>query len=147
MYCHDVATALELLKFVKQIPAGEEKTSTVLSIDWKTVDVHAERVAKSKTRIKIDAESLRWTPLLTPTVNPFRDEKSDAEKDTSLTETADIIVPMPEKIIIETHQGVKMRRGKKRKYSSTPKAPKTPKVPFNYLKQVCICFINYAYFC
>lgn len=134
MYCHDVATALELLKFIKQIPAGDEKTSTVLSIDWKTVDVHAERVAKSKTRIQIDAESLRWTPLLTPTVNPFRDEKSDAEKDTSLTETADIIVPMPEKIIIETHQGVKMRRGKKRKYSSTPKAPKTPKVPFNYLK-------------
>lgn len=127
MYCHDIATALQLLGFVKDVPDGAE-TKPVVCVDWKKVDVYAERVTKSKTRIHIDPECLRWTPLLTPTVNPFREDKSDAEKDASLNETADIVVPAPEKIIIETQQGVKLKKGRKRKISATvPKAPKTPK--------------------
>lgn len=125
MYCHDVATALQLLGFVRQETTDKGEQS-VLSIDWKKVDAHAERVKNSKTRIYIDPECLRWTPLLTNAVNPFRDDKSDTEKDSSIQETADIIVPQPEKIILET-PGVKLKRGKKRKISYVPKTPKTPK--------------------
>lgn len=123
MYCHDIATALQALGFVKF-----KDGKATLCIDWEKVDAHGERVAKSKTRIPIDPECLRWTPLLTPTVNPFREEKSDGEKETETpTETADIIVPVPEKIIIETQRGVKMRKGRKRKISNTRRTPKTPR--------------------
>lgn len=130
MYCHDIALALQLLGFIKDIP-DDTDTKPVISVDWKKVDLHAERVAKSKTRIHIDSECLRWTPLLTPTVNPFREDKSDTEKDTSVNETADIVVPVPEKIIIET-PGVKLKKGRKRKISAT--IPKTPKTPKNEIK-------------
>ncbi|KAL3273212.1 hypothetical protein HHI36_014668 [Cryptolaemus montrouzieri] len=124
MYCHDVATALHLLGFVRS-EESEKGVQSVLSIDWKKVDTHAERVRNSKTRIYIDPECLRWTPLLTNAVNPFRD-KSDSERDNSIQETADIVVPQPEKIILET-PGVKLKRGKKRRMTYTPKTPKIPK--------------------
>ncbi|RZC35805.1 histone acetyltransferase KAT6B [Asbolus verrucosus] len=126
MYCHDIALALQLLGFVRCVP-GDSGRKVVLCVDWSKIDNHAERVAKSKTRIKIDVECLRWTPLLTPTVNPFREEKSDGEKDSVTTETADIVVPQPEKIIIETQQGVKLKKGRKRKITATPKTPKASK--------------------
>lgn len=126
MYCHDVATALQLLNFIKYVPS-ETGPKLVLSVKWDKVQTHMDKVAKSKTRIPIDTECLRWTPLLTPTVNPFREDNSDNEKDASLTETADIVVPLPEKIIIETQQGVKMKKGRKRKISTTPKTTRTPK--------------------
>ncbi|XP_018321761.1 histone acetyltransferase KAT6B isoform X1 [Agrilus planipennis] len=127
MYCHDIAMALQLLGFIRTAP-GDNGPKAVLDIDWKRVSQHAEKVAKSKTRIPIDHECLRWTPLLTPTVNPFREDKSDNEKQSSFSEpTADIVVPVPEKIIIETQTGVKMKKGKKRKTVTTPRVPKTPK--------------------
>jgi histone acetyltransferase MYST4 len=126
MYCHDVALALQLLGFVRCV-STESGKKAVLCVDWSKVDSHAERVSKSKTRIKIDVECLRWTPLLTPTVNPFREEKSDGEKELTPAETADIVVPQPEKIIIETQQGVKLKKGRKRKISSAPKTPKASK--------------------
>lgn len=126
MYCHDIALALQLLGFVR-CTSTETDRKVVLSIDWSKVDSHAERVSKSKTRIKIDPECLRWTPLLTSTVNPFREEKSDGEKETTPVETADIVIPQPEKIIIETQQGVKLKKGRKRKISTAPKTPKVAK--------------------
>lgn len=126
MYCHDVATALQLLDFV-QIASTETGPKCIFNIDWKKVDAHAEKVAKSKTRIYIDHECLRWTPLLTPTVNPFREEKSDGEKDisqTAIVETADIVVPPPDKIIIETQQGVKLKRGGRKRKISVKRTPR-----------------------
>lgn len=124
MYCQDIALALQLLGFMKYIPNDDATNKAVISVDWEKVDRHADRVAKSKTRKHIDHECLRWTPLVPSAVNPFREPKSDDEKDTSGEPTADIIVPMPEKIIIET-PGVKLKRGKKRKISTAP--PRTPK--------------------
>lgn len=126
MYCHDIAKAVELLNFIHFIPTDDGMSRPVVKIDWKRVDAHAEKVKKSKYRIWIDPECLRWTPLLTSTINPFREEKSDGEKDSSMQETADIVVPQPEKIIIET-PGVKLKRGKKRKMSYTARTPKTLK--------------------
>nr|WOK84103.1 acetyltransferase [Colaphellus bowringi] len=125
MYCHDIALTLQMLGFIKYIPEDEE-FKPVIYVDWAKVDSHNEKVLKSKTRIPIDYECLRWTPLVTTATNPFWEPKSDEEKDKSLKETADIVVPMPEKIIIETQQGVKLKRGKKRKISLslTPKSSK-----------------------
>lgn len=126
MYCHDIATALQLLSFVR-ILSTESGLKCALCINWSKVDAHAEKVAKSKTRIYIDHECLRWTPLLTPIVNPFREEKSDGEKDTSggvVMETADIVVPPPDKIIIETQQGVKLKRGGRKRKISAARTPR-----------------------
>ncbi|XP_019865415.1 histone acetyltransferase KAT6A isoform X2 [Aethina tumida] len=120
MYCQDISLALQLLNFIKYIPT-DGGMKPVLIVDWAVVDKHAERVAKSKTRLYIDHECLRWTPLLTTSVNPFRE--SDTEKENSIT--ADIVVPVPEKIIIESQPGVKLKRGKKRRISTAP--PRTPK--------------------
>lgn len=129
MYCQDIALALQLLGFIKLIPNEDGTNRAVISVDWEKVEKHAEKVAKSKTRIPIDHECLRWTPLVPAAVNPFREPKSDEEKDTGIEPTADIVVPIPEKIIIETQQGVKLKRGKKRKISTAPpRTPKTPKV-------------------
>ncbi|KAG5878598.1 hypothetical protein JTB14_004896 [Gonioctena quinquepunctata] len=128
MYCHDVSLTLQMLGFIKYIPV-EDELKPVICIDWAKVDSHIEKVSQSKTRIPIDYECLRWTPLVAASVNPFWEPRSDEEKDGSLKDTADIIVPMPEKIIIETQQGVKLRRGKKRKISSAlPRTPKNPKI-------------------
>ncbi|KAF5306278.1 hypothetical protein FQA39_LY08976 [Lamprigera yunnana] len=125
MYCQDIAIALHQLDFIKSI-SSERGLMATLSIDWDKVNSHAERVAKSKSRIPIDHECLRWTPLLTTSINPFREDKSDEDKDRSLMETTDIMA-VPEKIIIETQQGVKMKKGRKRKTTSTVKSIKTPK--------------------
>lgn len=128
MYCQDIGLALQLLGFIKYVTNEEGSSKSIISVDWVKVDKHAERVAKSKTRISIDHECLRWTPLVPSAVNPFREPKSDEDKELNPEATADIVVPMPEKIIIETQQGVKLKRGKKRKISTAPpRALKTPK--------------------
>ncbi|XP_074040879.1 histone acetyltransferase enoki mushroom isoform X2 [Leptinotarsa decemlineata] len=124
MYSHDISLTLQMLGFVKYIPDGDE-IKPIICVDWAKVDSHYEKISKSKTRIPIDYECLRWTPLVAAAVNPFFEPRSDEEKDSSLKETADIVVPVPEKIIIETQQGVKMRRGRKRKISTA--LPRTPK--------------------
>lgn len=89
------------------------------NIDWAKVSAHADRISKSKTRIHIDPECLRWTPLITPTINPFR---ADSDLDTSTEKTEknsgdekEIIEPV--KIIQEVIQPVKIkgRRGRKPK--------------------------------
>nr|CAI5860554.1 unnamed protein product [Callosobruchus analis] len=132
MYCHDIALALQLLGFIKYVQT-DDGPKPVISVDWSKVDAHAERVSKSKTRILIDYECLRWTPLVTAAAGPiWAERKSDDDKEQVKVETADIVVPVPEKIIIETQQGVKLKRGKKRKVISTapPRTPKlTPKTP------------------
>lgn len=68
LFSHDIATTLQLLGMVKTDDNGE----ILVIVDWDVVDKHAERVANSKTRIEIDAESLRWTPLIATVINPFR---------------------------------------------------------------------------
>ncbi|XP_060523220.1 histone acetyltransferase KAT6A-like isoform X2 [Cylas formicarius] len=127
MYCQDIALAFQLLNFISYVSTDEGGVAPAISVDWAKVDAHADRVAKSKTRIYIDQECLRWTPLLTNAANQFREDKSDAEKEESI-ETADVITA-PEKIIIENTQGVKLKRGKKRKVVvAATRTPKTPKV-------------------
>lgn len=118
MYCHDIALAFQLLGFVRYVPA-ETGPKATLVIDWKKVDTHMERVLKSTTRIPIDKECLRWTPLLTPTVNPFRlEEKSEDASVDSIIESPrlDIASIKEAEALNRSKNGVKiMRRGRKRK--------------------------------
>lgn len=58
-----------MLGMVLEGPDGEVQ----LSVDWDVVDAHMKRIARSKTRIEIDPECLRWTPLISSIANPFRE--------------------------------------------------------------------------
>ncbi|XP_021960551.1 uncharacterized protein LOC110856375 isoform X2 [Folsomia candida] len=65
----DVATALQLLNFLKRIPDAMNATPSkgvklCICVDWKLVESHGARVSASKSRIKIDRDALRWTPLV-----------------------------------------------------------------------------------
>ncbi|XP_050308446.1 histone acetyltransferase KAT6A [Anthonomus grandis grandis] len=110
MYCQDIALALQLLGFIQC-----EGSAIKVKVDWKKVDLHAERVKKSKTRIHIDVECLRWKPLLSNAASLLKEERSDEENENPQVEVAANIPTAPEKIIIENTQGVKLKRGKKRK--------------------------------
>lgn len=117
MYCQDISLAFQLLGFIKLVQI-DEGNKPIICVDWEKVDNHMAKVNKSITRIPIDHECLRWTPLVTQSVAQLIEPRSD--EDASPKETANIVVPMPEKIIIETPAGVKLKRGKKRKISTTP---------------------------
>lgn len=81
MHMNDIAVTFQLLGFVRYIP-NNETTKLGLCIDWIRVDNHMNKV-KSKPRLEIDPECLRWTPLLAPTVNPFRSpEEASGDQDT-----------------------------------------------------------------
>lgn len=79
---NDIAITFQLLGFVRYIP-NNESSKLGLCIDWNRVENHVTKV-KSKPRLEIDPECLRWTPLLAPTVNPFRspEEASGGDQDT-----------------------------------------------------------------
>lgn len=68
LFSHDISTTMELLSMVHQ-SADEE---ILITIDWDTVDAHAQRVANSKTRIDIDPDCLRWTPLVSHITSSFK---------------------------------------------------------------------------
>uniref|UniRef100_A0A2A4ITM1 histone acetyltransferase n=1 Tax=Heliothis virescens TaxID=7102 RepID=A0A2A4ITM1_HELVI len=81
MHMNDIAVTFQLLGFIRHIP-NDETTKLGLCIDWNKVDNHMNKV-KSKPRLEIDPECLRWTPLLAPTVNPFRSpEEASGDQET-----------------------------------------------------------------
>lgn len=61
---HDIASALQSLGIVHK-PDSTDKP--VIVIDWSLVDTLVNKES-SRTRIKIDPECLRWTPLISPIV-------------------------------------------------------------------------------
>ncbi|KAK3928002.1 Histone acetyltransferase KAT6A [Frankliniella fusca] len=86
MYSHDIVVAFQLLGMVH----WDDKTSApVIIVDWNLVNQHAIRVANSKTRIPLEPECLRWTPLVTNVATPLglvkeEDEESADEEMPSL---------------------------------------------------------------
>lgn len=89
---NDIAATFQLLGFVRYLP-NNESMKLGLCIDWNKVDNHVKKV-RSRPRLEIDPECLRWTPLLAPTVNPFRspDENSgdqETENEEMKTESED----------------------------------------------------------
>lgn len=82
LFVPDIALALQLLNFVRCIKRdGDFKYQLLFSIDWNKVEAHHAKVMRSKNRIPIDHECLRWTPLLTPALNILKSD-SEAELDT-----------------------------------------------------------------
>ena len=64
MHPQDIAVTLMLLGFVR--PNKDNKF--VLAIDWTKVNVHIEKVEKALnqgTRINLDPDALRWSPVPT----------------------------------------------------------------------------------
>ncbi|XP_037293234.1 histone acetyltransferase KAT6B isoform X3 [Manduca sexta] len=81
MHMNDIAVTFQLLGFVRYIP-NNETMKLGLCIDWNRVDNHVKKV-RSKPRLEIDPECLRWTPLLAPTINPFRSpEEASIDQET-----------------------------------------------------------------
>ena len=62
---HDIAFTLKSLGMVQRV---EDVDDPVVIIDWSVVDAQVRSAAASKSRIKIDPECLRWTPLISPIV-------------------------------------------------------------------------------
>ena len=64
MHPQDIALTFMLLGFIRKNMANK----FLLALDWNKVEQHMQRVAKSlhqKTRINLDPDRLRWTPILT----------------------------------------------------------------------------------
>ena len=68
MYSHDIVVALQLLGMVHW---DDKAGLPLIVIDWNLVDQHAVRVSNSKTRISLEPECLRWTPLVTNLATPL----------------------------------------------------------------------------
>ena len=63
MHPHDIALTFMLLGFIRKNPENK----FVLAIDWTKVESHMAKVNSSLaggTRINLDPEALRWTPLI-----------------------------------------------------------------------------------
>lgn len=81
MHMNDIAITFQLLGFVRYLPSNDTM-KLGLCIDWNKVNNHMTKV-KSRPRLEIDPECLRWTPLLAPTVNPFRSpEEGSGDQET-----------------------------------------------------------------
>ncbi|XP_055836613.1 uncharacterized protein LOC129905215 isoform X2 [Episyrphus balteatus] len=65
LFLPDIALAFQLLNFVKLgRKKGDIRYKIYIQINWAKVIQHNEKVMKSTTRIPIEPECLRWTPLL-----------------------------------------------------------------------------------
>ncbi|GBP58581.1 hypothetical protein EVAR_40864_1 [Eumeta japonica] len=87
MHAHDIAITFQLLGFVKCIPHNDN-VKLGLCIDWNKVDSHIKKL-KSRPRLEIDPECLRWTPLVTSTINPFRSPDAESSGDQETENDAD----------------------------------------------------------
>ncbi|XP_068617979.1 histone acetyltransferase KAT6B isoform X2 [Battus philenor] len=86
MHMNDIAVTFQLLGFVRYVPSNDSMKLGIC-VDWNRVDSHAKKL-KSRPRLEIDPECLRWTPLLAPTVNPFRSpDEGSGDQDTENDET------------------------------------------------------------
>lgn len=67
----DIALAFELLNFIKlRKNDGDIRFQITIKIDWKKVLLHHNKVARCKTRIAIEADCLRWSPLMSTSKSP-----------------------------------------------------------------------------
>lgn len=67
---HDLAATMAMLNFVRR---RQEDEKLVLCINWRQVEDHWQRISHSKSRIPLDPECLRWTPLV-PANAVFKDK-------------------------------------------------------------------------
>lgn len=58
---HDLAATLAMLNFLRR---RQDDEKLVICINWRQVEDHWTRISHSKSRIPLDPECLRWTPLV-----------------------------------------------------------------------------------
>lgn len=86
MHLNDIGVTFQLLGFVRYVP-DNDSMKLGICVDWSRVENHTMKV-RSRPRLEIDPECLRWTPLLAPTVNPFRSpEEGSGDQETENDET------------------------------------------------------------
>merc|ERR1712045_652074 len=85
MHPHDIALTFMLLGFIRKNPENK----FVLAIDWSKVDGHMAKVnsaLEAKTRVNLDPDALRWTPLTSGGAiygSPFKKSAMDLDLDQS----------------------------------------------------------------
>ncbi|XP_070493159.1 histone acetyltransferase KAT6A isoform X2 [Chironomus tepperi] len=85
----DIAQAFHLLGFLKYRKNMDNTYNVMLCVDWKRVDAYMDRIKSSKSRIYIDPECLRWTPLLMHYQPVHRESDSESQLNDSLTSIVD----------------------------------------------------------
>ena len=63
LHSHDICLTFMLLGFIRK----SVENKFILAVDWKRVDQHMEKVEKALkagTRINLDPDQLRWTPIV-----------------------------------------------------------------------------------
>ncbi|XP_018370417.1 PREDICTED: histone acetyltransferase KAT6A isoform X2 [Trachymyrmex cornetzi] len=105
---HDIATAMQLLGFIRSVHLpGDVNTSKVaVVVDWSKVDAHMAKVRKS-LRIKLDADCLRWIPLVTQIPNPYQNQEENGDTG---SEMSPAVEPKPMPAVVEKIQRVKIKK-------------------------------------
>lgn len=93
----DIAQAFHLLGFLKYRKNLDNTVNIMLCVDWNKVDTYIERIKGSKSRIKIDPECLRWTPLLIHYQPLVRESDSESQLNDSITSQLENANPTVEK--------------------------------------------------
>ena len=96
----DIAQAFHLLGFLKCRRNGDDNYSAMLCVDWSKVDAYISRVSKSRSRIKIDPECLRWTPLLITYQPILRESDTESQLNDSIISNSDQPPPSEKKISV-----------------------------------------------
>ena len=97
MHPQDIALTFVILGFIRKNMANK----FLLALDWGKVDHHMQRVAKSlqqKTRINLDPDRLRWTPMLTSPLSifsgsPFKSNSIESPEDPETSKTEEKVTP------------------------------------------------------
>ncbi|XP_076160289.1 histone acetyltransferase enoki mushroom isoform X2 [Ptiloglossa arizonensis] len=104
---HDIATAMQLLGFIRSVHLpGEGNSKVAVVVDWAKVDAHMAKVRKS-SRITLDPDCLRWIPLLTQIPNPYQ---SPEESGDTGSECSPVVEPKQVPTIVEKIQKVKIKK-------------------------------------
>ncbi|XP_076680256.1 histone acetyltransferase enoki mushroom isoform X2 [Andrena cerasifolii] len=136
---HDVATAMQLLGFIRSVHLpGEGNSKVAVVVDWSKVDAHMAKVRKS-SRIKLDPDCLRWIPLLTQIPNPYQ---STEESGDNSSESSPVVDPKQVPAIVEKIQKVKIKKkprgrrvGQRRSSPSKQKSPQKAAVQKDVSKE------------
>lgn len=122
---HDIATAMQLLGFIKSARhSGETNPKVTVVVDWNEIDTHMMKVRKS-LRIKLDSDRLRWIPLVTQIPNPYQNTEESVETNQEIPPTVE---PKPMPTIVEKIQKVKIKKKPKgRKLSQRRQSSLKPK--------------------
>lgn len=81
----DIAQAFHLLGFLKYRTNIDGSINLMLCVDWHKLESYMERIKNSKSRIKIDAECLRWTPLLIHYQPILKESDTESQLNESVT--------------------------------------------------------------